>query len=125
MKAKILLIDDEVDFLKILKSVLEQNGYGVQTANSAREGMQQIVNNKFDLVITDVRMPGASGLVFSELAHMVGETPIIVLSGHVSYEDIPDAEKPPGIVTFLSKPIDQKTLCHAIENVLPKVQRIS
>ena len=56
MKRKILLVDDEVAILLTLKTILEMNGFHVETASSAEEGVNKIRNGEYSMVITDMRM---------------------------------------------------------------------
>ena len=56
MKRRILLIDDELAILLTLKAILEMNGFEVETASSAREGIKKLENNAYNMVITDMRM---------------------------------------------------------------------
>jgi len=53
---RILLVDDEVAILLTLQAILELNGFGVETAASAREAQDKLTSNQYDLVITDMRM---------------------------------------------------------------------
>lgn len=56
MKRRILLVDDELAILLTLKTILEMNGFEVETASSAREGIQKLENDTYNMVITDMRM---------------------------------------------------------------------
>ncbi len=56
MTRRILLVDDELPVLLTLKAVLEMNGFEVETASSAREAEQKLCSQKFEMVITDMRM---------------------------------------------------------------------
>ena len=56
MKRRILLVDDELAILLTLKAILEMNGFEVETASSAREGIGKLEKNTFNMVITDMRM---------------------------------------------------------------------
>jgi len=56
MKRRILLVDDELPILLTLKAILEINGFEVETASSAREGMEKLNSARYHMVITDMRM---------------------------------------------------------------------
>ena len=58
----ILIIDDEPKMCKILRFALEPHGYTVTTAESAEEGLEKFGQAEFDLVVTDLKMPGKDGL---------------------------------------------------------------
>ena len=62
MQDRILLVDDDASLLKLLRIRLEAEGYAVTTAESAEEALQLLRNSPSDLVITDLRMEGTSGL---------------------------------------------------------------
>ncbi len=79
----ILIIEDEIGILELIKEVLTLCGHNVDTASDGREGIQKFDNNSFDLVITDVCMPGTGG--HSVVQHIRNSckkgTPIIGMSG--------------------------------------------
>ena len=60
MQKNILVIDDEQIVLKSIKKFLEGHGYGVEIAQSGAEALEKIQKEKFDLIMSDVRMPGMS-----------------------------------------------------------------
>ncbi len=80
--ARILLVDDNSLGLLARKAVLEELGYQVTTASSALEGLECFAESKFDLVITDYKMPRMSGVeLIKKLREGVPGLPIILLSG--------------------------------------------
>lgn len=83
-KRRILLVDDNVNGLNARRSVLEELGYRVNTASSGAEALEQFDANKFDLVITDYKMPRMDGLeLIGRLRKRSPELPIILASGYV------------------------------------------
>ena len=79
----ILIVDDEVSILKMLHRALSRKNHQVDTASNGEEGIKKIDSNKYDLVITDIMMPGLSG---KDLASYVktninGRFPVIGISG--------------------------------------------
>ena len=66
MQDRLLLVDDDASLLKLLAMRLEAEGFEVQTAGSAEEALQSLRNNPVELVISDLRMDGASGLELFE-----------------------------------------------------------
>ena len=62
MKRKILLVDDNEDFLDSTKDVLEEEGYNVQTASSGEEAVRKVEEETLDLVVMDIKMPGLNGV---------------------------------------------------------------
>ena len=79
----ILIIEDEQGILELLQEVLTLSGHNVDTASDGQEGIDKFDNNSFDLVITDVCMPGTSGhTVVEHIRNSCKKgTPIIGISG--------------------------------------------
>ena len=125
---KILMIDDDWDFLDATRVVLESEGFDVELASTPKEGMGLTQDWKPDLVILDVMMP--DGYEGFEVARFIRETlkrqdlPIVVLSGVLEKKKIPyyfppgEAEVP--IDVFLDKPINPKTLLATLRELLAK-----
>lgn len=85
----ILVIDDNEIILKMLEGVLNKVGYHTELAHNGREGIEMVKNKSFDLIITDVMMPYASGFeVISKLREHLEQrsVPIIVISS-ITQED--------------------------------------
>ncbi|MFQ5584595.1 MAG: response regulator, partial [Calditrichia bacterium] len=59
---KLLLIDDDVNLCKVMEYQLQKNGFDVTTANDGPVGMEYFRKQDFDIVITDIQMPGMSGI---------------------------------------------------------------
>jgi CheY-like chemotaxis protein len=82
--ARILLVDDNRLGLVARKSVLEEQGYQITTANQGEEGLQRFLGGSFDLVITDYKMPKMNGLELIErIRERSSGVPIILISGYV------------------------------------------
>lgn len=82
--ARILLVDDNTNGLKARKTVLEELGYKIVTASSGDDALDLFQRQKFDLVVTDYKMPGMTGLeLIADLRSSSPETPIILISGFV------------------------------------------
>ena len=120
-KKKLLVIDDEEDFLEITKLNLEKTGrFEVMTLSSAKDILQKIHSFKPDLILMDIRMPGVDGLTACDMlnADPVGKTtPVIILSALISDHDKLNAYKL-GVMGYLTKPVDKNALISSIETVL-------
>jgi CheY-like chemotaxis protein len=83
LKAKVLIIDDEAMILEMLRERLTRIGLVVDVAESAEEGIKKIYNNPYDVVFTDIKMPGLSGNDFFEYVKISLDRsiPIIAMSG--------------------------------------------
>ena len=100
----ILLIDDEKIALLNLTHVLEQEGYRVTACLNGESGLQAMQETPFDLVLTDLRMPGIDGM--EVLQHIKAATPdvqVIMITGHASLDSAVDAMKA-GAYHYIAKP---------------------
>ena len=85
----ILVVDDEVHMQVLLKRILEKESYKVESASSGEEGLERLDKGWFDLVISDLQLPGMQGLEFIKRAKELSPAiPCIVLTG---YGTIPSA----------------------------------
>lgn len=82
--ARILLVDDNANGLKARKTVLEELGYKIVTASRGDDALELFGHQKFDLVVTDYKMPHMDGLeLISRLREREPEVPIVLVSGFV------------------------------------------
>jgi len=80
MPGRILVIDDEPQITRVLRAALSAQGYDVRTANEPEEGLRVFKDWPPDLVITDLMMPGISGVDVCRAIRALGPTPVLVLS---------------------------------------------
>jgi two-component system KDP operon response regulator KdpE len=80
MPGRILVIDDESQITRVLRAALSAQGYDVRTANDPEEGLQLYKDWNPDLVVTDLMMPGMSGVDVTRAIRVIASTPILVLS---------------------------------------------
>jgi two-component system KDP operon response regulator KdpE len=80
MPGRILVIDDESQITRVLRAALSAQGYDVRTANDPEEGLRVFRDWAPDLVITDLMMPGMSGVDVCRIIRTRGDTPVLVLS---------------------------------------------
>ncbi len=113
---KILVIDDEPEILKTITIYLELEEYEVLTAENGQDGLEVFEQQKPTLVITDVKMPGMSGIdVLKKVKEIESDTEVIVITGHGDLEISVDALRLDAS-DFISKPVD-------IEHLLLSVKR--
>ena len=118
MQDRLLLVDDDASLLKLLAIRLEAEGYGIETAGSAEEALQALRNNPADLVITDLRMEGASGLdLFSQVRHFYPGLPVVIMSAQGTIPEAVSATQM-GVFEFLTKPVDKTQLLATIRAAL-------
>ena len=79
-KQNILVVDDEPQITRVLKTTLSSQGYGVRTAADGEEALYEMKTWSPDLLITDLRMPGVDGLELCRRVRVDSRMPIIVLS---------------------------------------------
>jgi CheY-like chemotaxis protein len=102
---EVLVVDDEAVVLTVLREALRRGGYRVTTAASAEEAMDLMQKRRFDLVLTDKNLPGASGLDVLRAARTLTPAPAIVLiTGYTSYDSAVEALDI-GAHDYIEKPI--------------------
>ena len=100
----ILLIDDEVIALSNLTHVFEKEGYRVTACKDGESGLAAMNKEEFDLVLTDLRMPGIDGMdVLKHIHETSPNTPVIMITGHATLDSAVDAMKA-GAYHYISKP---------------------
>ncbi len=100
----VLLIDDEAIALSNLTHVFEREGYEVSACKDGESGLAAMQNTEFDLVLTDLRMPGIDGMdVLRHVRETTPDVPVIVITGHASLDSAVDAMKA-GAYHYISKP---------------------
>ena len=114
----ILLLEDHELTRRRLGSVLEKEGYRVQTAADGEEGLALFQSQRFDLIVADLRMPRRDGLEVLRATRGKGaDVEVIVVTGHGDEEVVIQALRE-GAANFLRKPIDIEQLLHAVERAL-------
>ena len=118
MKGNILVVDDEQIVLKSCERVLKPEGYEVDTATSGNEALALLEKNKYDLIVTDIKMPEMDGLEF--MRRVRGKNPdinIVVITGHPSQESIKEALSL-RIIDYLPKPFSPAHLVEVTNNAV-------
>jgi signal transduction histidine kinase len=118
----ILLIEDEVRLRNNLRILLEGEGYRVATAQTGAEGIRKAEEEPYDLVITDIVMPGMNGFqVMDHLKTHLPDTVVLAITGYVSTESAIQALRR-GAYDYLSKPFDVDIMKVTVERALEKVR---
>ncbi len=113
---KILLVDDEADFLETLSKRLTRRGLDVSKASNGRDALTFLEGQGVDAVVLDVKMPGLSGIeVLREIKSRWPSTEVIMLSGHA---DVQVAVKglEMGAFDYLMKPTDIEELLYKLQD---------
>ncbi len=116
----ILIIEDKESMVQMLTQTLEAAGYKVESAMSAEDGIQKLNSMKIDLILTDLRLPGKSGMdVLTASKEKNSLTPVIVMTAFGTIETAVQAVKE-GAYDFITKPFDPDHLLLLIERALEK-----
>src|SRR5437016_3421657 len=102
----VLIVDDDPATRSSLARFVARQGHSVSQAEGAGEAVGFLGKTKVDLVITDMEMPGGTGLVVLD-AGLAAEVPVVILTAHASVEMAVDAMKR-GAANFLTKPFNQE-----------------
>jgi DNA-binding NtrC family response regulator len=114
MTEKVLLVDDEEEFVETLAERMRSRGMEVATSTSGGDALDLIDREPYDVVVLDLQMPGMDGL--EALARIKRRNPdiqVVLLTGHATVEKSVEAIKR-GALEFLEKPIDLATLSEVI-----------
>lgn len=118
MKAHLLIVDDEANTLASLSRAFRLAGHDATVADSADRALQLIKSQNFDLIFSDVVMPGKNGLALLEELRSLGVTvPVVMMSGQADIEMAVRATKL-GALDFLEKPASSEKLLLTVENAL-------
>ena len=119
--AQILVVDDEADIRTLIKEILSEEGYAVETAGDATEARAQMAAGSPDLVLLDIWMPDTDGITL--LTEWSGreetQCPVVIMSGHGTVETAVEATRL-GAVDYVEKPLSLAKLLRTVENALEK-----
>src|SRR6478672_9203804 len=119
-RGHILVIDDEPDIRESLEILLSAEGYRVDLAPNATEGLKRLENSTFDLVLLDLMMPDKSGMqVLEEIRTRDRETPIFMITAYGSVEGAVEALKR-GASDYFPKPWDNDKLLIEIDRMIAR-----
>jgi two-component system response regulator PilR (NtrC family) len=117
---RILVVDDEAGMRDFLSILLRKEGYGVTVADGAEKALEMASRGEFDLVISDISMPGLSGIdVLRQARAASPDTPVILITAYASTESAVEALKL-GAYDYLIKPFDVEELKAVVRNALEK-----
>jgi DNA-binding response OmpR family regulator len=118
----ILIIEDEPELVKVLRSYLEKSGYKVLTAYKGDTGLATWENNKPDLVILDLNLPGMDGLDVARAIRRQADTPIIMVTARVDEADrLIGLEL--GADDYVTKPYSPREVVARVRAVLRRVDK--
>ena len=124
MPKKILVVDDNIDSIMILRSILESQGFTVLAAQSGLEALEIVARELPDLVLLDVMMPQMSGIEVLErikTTHATSKVPVIMVTAKIQDEDVMTGYQH-GADYYITKPCTAKQLLYGIGLVLDRLE---
>ncbi len=123
--ANILIVDDELSMREFLSILLEKDGHHVLTGNDGTSALQQLNTHKVDLVITDIRMSGMTGLeLLEEVKEQYPHVPVLLITAYASPDDAVLAMKN-GAFDYITKPFKVDDIKNVIASALNTKQSIA
>lgn len=120
MKHTILVVDDEKEICDLFQDILTQEGYKVLTATNGMEAISLGEQNRFNLAILDIKMPGMDGIeVFQKLKKTKGDMEVIILTGYGTLKTAKEAMRL-GAYDYLTKPFDLGLVKNIIREALER-----
>ena len=110
----ILIVEDETIIRSALRRLLERNQYEVSEAGSVQEAQERFNIPGFDLIVSDLRLPGAPG---TELIRLSQGTPVLIMTSYASLRSAVDSMKL-GAVDYIAKPFDHDEMLQAVARIL-------
>lgn len=117
---KILIVDDDPNIRLLFAEILKMDGFEIATASTGTKALQSVLEDHFNLLILDIKMPGIHGLeILRRLREKGRNLPIIICS---AFEGMKDdfSIKSYGISDYLVKPVDLKLLSASVKKALAK-----
>lgn len=116
--AKILVVDDNPDVLKLIANILESNDYEVKTVSNGASAIKELESNEYDMVLTDLMMPDVDGMqVLENTILKTPKTMCIILTGHGTIKSSVEAIKK-GAFDYITKPVSPSELLIFVEKAL-------
>ncbi len=111
---KILIVEDEAVIRSALRRLLERNNYAVSEASSVKAAVNDFNLNDFDLIISDLRLPGAPG---TDLIKDAGDVPVLIMTSYASLRSAVDSMKS-GAVDYIAKPFDHDEMLGSVSSII-------
>ena len=110
----ILVVEDETVIRTALRRLLERNGYRVSESGSVHEAEADHSLEEFDLIISDLRLPGAPG---TDLIKKAGDVPVLIMTSYASLRSAVDSMRM-GAVDYIAKPFDHGDMISAVQRII-------
>ena len=117
---KILIIDDEKSIRSTLNEILSYEGFEVVQAQDGAEGLKLVQSDKFDVILSDIKMPKMDGIeVLQKIQEIASDTPVVMISGHGNIETAVEAIRK-GAFDYIAKPLDLNRTLVTIRNAMDR-----
>ncbi|WOJ98062.1 sigma-54 dependent transcriptional regulator [Congregibacter brevis] len=113
---KILIVEDESVIRAALRRLLERHGYTLDEAGSVAEAQSGFTLADYDLIISDLRLPGSPG---TDLIALAGTTPVLIMTSYASLRSAVDSMRM-GAVDYIAKPFDHADMLQSVQRVIDK-----
>ena len=124
MSLKILIVDDDKKLLAVMKNILMEEGHEIAACSDGLEAINRCKDRKYDLIITDLMMPGANGLeVLKETRKIAPSTLVILVTGFASLETAIEAIRE-GAYDYITKPFKLEEIKILVKNAWEKIRLI-
>lgn len=113
-KADVLLVDDDKLVLRALERTLRAGGYTVATVDDSQAAIREAMSNAYDLIVSDINMPGLSGIELVDVLRSYGsEIPVVLVTGNPSIDTAQYAVEL-GVLQYITKPVTRDVLTRAV-----------
>lgn len=113
---RVLVVDDEHDLLEVLGTMLAEAGWHVDTASNGREALVLVDANRYEVVLSDIDMPGIDGVqLLREIRARDLDVPVLLITGHPRVDTAVEALEH-GALRYLQKPLRERDLLSAVDN---------
>ncbi len=120
-KKRVLVVDDDVGILRVFKSILEKEGYSVETAETGKAALEKIKEDEFNVYLIDVKLPDIEGTeLLLNVPNRQGTVKIIITG--FSNEDVGKRAADYGADDFLVKPVRAEELISTVRDRLETIQ---
>ena len=121
MPYTLLIVDDDTDLLSILGDIFSEENYAVTTCSDGLEAIKRCQDTPFDLIITDIMLPGASGIdILKKAKEVRPETMVILITGYASLETAINAIRE-GAYDYITKPFKLEQIKLVVNNAFEKI----
>ena len=123
--SKVLLVDDETEFVEALATRLETRGFRVVVADSGERAVEKVQEQPFDAILLDLAMPGMDGIdTLKRLRELNPDSQVVLLTGRATVEKATQAMRL-GALDLLEKPVDIAVLVEKIEEAATNKMRLT